>query len=75
MLSVSASNDGLSTPDDIAGSVDSLPSDAVFIEIDGANHAQFGDYGTQPGDGEATIGNTEVEEQIDDALLAFVTDP
>jgi len=27
-----------------------LPADASFLEIKGANHAQFGDYGLQPGD-------------------------
>jgi len=27
-----------------------LPEDTRFLEIKGANHAQFGDYGVQPGD-------------------------
>jgi len=27
-----------------------LPEDTRFLEIEGANHAQFGDYGVQPGD-------------------------
>ena len=30
-------------------------SNTDFVSIDGGNHAQFGDYGPQRGDGEATI--------------------
>lgn len=32
-----------------------LPEDAVYISIEGGNHAQFGSYGPQPGDGAALI--------------------
>jgi hypothetical protein len=32
-----------------------LPVNAGFVEIDGANHAGFGNYGEQPGDGSATV--------------------
>ena len=32
-----------------------LPADTEWITIEGGNHAQFGDYGVQDGDGEATI--------------------
>jgi len=32
-----------------------LPTGAVYVSIEGGNHAQFGDYGPQPGDNEATI--------------------
>lgn len=39
---------------------DRLPEDTVYFEIPGGNHAQFGDYGPQPGDRQASI---EVGEQ------------
>jgi dienelactone hydrolase len=32
-----------------------LPADTVTITIEGGNHAQFGDYGDQPGDGVAGL--------------------
>jgi dienelactone hydrolase len=32
-----------------------LPADTEFVVIEGGNHAQFGDYGNQPGDNEADI--------------------
>lgn len=38
-----------------------LPDDAVEVIIEGGNHAQFGDYGVQEGDGTAMI---EGEEQL-----------
>ena len=28
-----------------------LPPSAVYVDLEGGNHAQFGDYGPQPGDG------------------------
>ena len=36
-----------------------LPESADFCEIDGVNHAQFGSYGPQQGDGEARISPEE----------------
>lgn len=47
---------------------ENLPPDATIIEIPGGNHGQFGNYGEQKGDGEATISAAEqqaaVAEQI-----------
>ncbi|GAB3605929.1 alpha/beta hydrolase [Conyzicola nivalis] len=68
VLSIAGSRDGLSTPEKIADAAGRLPADADFVEIQGLNHAGFGDYGVQPGDNTATI-STEVErDEISDAL-------
>ena len=32
-----------------------LPESTIEVVIDGGNHAQFGSYGTQKGDGEAAV--------------------
>jgi hypothetical protein len=32
-----------------------LPADTQFVVIEGGNHSQFGNYGLQPGDNQATI--------------------
>ena len=40
--------------------------------IDGGNHAGFGAYGPQPGDGEATIPDAEIRAQITEALGPFL---
>ncbi|AMB59203.1 alpha/beta hydrolase [Microterricola viridarii] len=71
VLSISGSDDGLSTPQKIDAAAHLLPGDAVFVEVDGANHASFGDYGVQPGDGTATIDDTQMRREITDALQAF----
>jgi predicted esterase len=55
VLSLSASNDGLATPAKLALSRALLPSAARFVVIEGGNHAGFGEYGAQKGDGTATI--------------------
>jgi pimeloyl-ACP methyl ester carboxylesterase len=71
VLSIAAANDGLSTTEKIEDAAPLLPGDAVFTEIAGANHASFGDYGVQPGDGTATADDAAVRDAITDAVLAF----
>lgn len=48
------------------------PADTVWVEMQGGNHAQFGWYGIQPGDGVATISREEEQALILDATLAFI---
>lgn len=47
--------DGLVDADEVEGATSRMPEGYLVIPIDGGNHAQFGDYGPQRGDGEATI--------------------
>ena len=72
VASISGSRDGLATPAKIAASRANLPADTVFTEIDGADHAQFGAYGPQPGDRPATIDASEAREQITEATTRFL---
>lgn len=48
------------------------PSHAAEVVIEGGNHAQFGCYGVQTGDGEATVGAQEQQDQTVDAIISFV---
>lgn len=64
LLSISASNDGLATRQDIEDSITRLPEDAIFIEIEGGNHAGFGWYGPQSGDGQLAISQEAQQRQI-----------
>lgn len=64
VLSLSGSEDGLSTPQKIADARHLLPESAELIEIDGASHASFGAYGPQAGDGTPTIPDDVVRAQI-----------
>ncbi|GAA4049353.1 alpha/beta hydrolase [Agromyces indicus] len=72
VLSIVAENDGLSTPDEVASRAGNLPDDTVTVTIEGANHAAFGDYGAQPGDGTATIDRQTARAEISDAVAAFI---
>jgi hypothetical protein len=75
VMSLSGSEDSLTTPDDIADAQHLLPDDAVVIEIPGASHSSFGDYGLQAGDGTPTISDEEMIEQIATAVGAVAAAP
>lgn len=80
ILSISASNDGLTTREDIEKSRSALPEGyemdnlldfppdlsqrTLYYEIKGGNHAQFGSYGNQEGDLQATISREQQHEEI-----------
>lgn len=49
-----------------------LPADTQYIVIEGGNHAQFGSYGLQAGDNEATISPEEQWTQISTATVEFL---
>ena len=78
VLSVSGSRDGLATPEDVAERRTLLPPDALMIEVEGMNHAQFGRYGPQRGDLEPTIDGAEAQSALTEAhvtaLLGVDTD-
>lgn len=72
VLSLVGENDGLSTPDKVAAASDLLPADTETVEIPGASHAQFGDYGIQPGDGPQEADDADVREAITDAVVGLL---
>jgi len=72
VTSISATNDGLTTPDDIARTTPLLPTSTEFVIIDGGNHAQFGWYGEQRGDGVASISREDQQSQTVDATLSLL---
>lgn len=49
-----------------------LPKDAIFIAIEGASHAQFGDYGPQKGDVVPSLSLTEQHEKVANIMLDFI---
>lgn len=72
VISVSGTQDGLATPEKIDDSLADLPAATTVVRIDGASHAQFGDYGLQPGDGTPTISDDAARESISEALVPFL---
>ncbi|GAY10075.1 alpha/beta hydrolase [Pseudonocardia sp. N23] len=69
VTSVSGTADGLTTPADVDESKASLPPSTRFVAVPGAVHADFGDYGPQPGDGAPGIDHADAQERIRAATL------
>jgi hypothetical protein len=67
--SIFGSNDGLTTPADVDGRRELLPADTAYVRVDGGIHAFFGDYGSQPGDGEPGTTREDAQAQIIAATL------
>lgn len=72
-LVIYGSEDGLATPDEVEEKAASrLPDSAEFHEIVGGNHAQFGSYGSQDGDGLASITAADQQGSTITAILRFM---
>jgi pimeloyl-ACP methyl ester carboxylesterase len=69
VVSISGSQDGLATPAKIDVGHKLEPANTRFVVVAGGNHAQFGSYGLQPGDGTATISPAVQWEQTVKATL------
>lgn len=72
VVSISASQDQLTTADEITATRPQLPQATRFIEIKGGNHAFFGYYGPQNRDGEASISRQEQQEELLEATLLLL---
>ncbi len=70
VLSVYGSRDGLATVEEVFERPDLYAPTTEFVEIEGGNHAQFGDYGPQEGDLDALI---SAEQQLDLTVSATVS--
>lgn len=71
-VSVYASEDGLSTVEEIEDTAQYLPQGTDFVLIEGGNHTNFGLYETQDGDGVATIPPAEQQSQTVAATLKLL---
>jgi pimeloyl-ACP methyl ester carboxylesterase len=56
--------DGLATPERVARNRHLLPPATRWVDIVGANHSQFGDYGFQPGDRFARISRQSQQRRL-----------
>lgn len=70
-VSIYGTRDGLATGEQLDASRDLLLPDTQFIAIEGGNHAQFGSYGPQAGDSDATISPEAQWQQAADATVTF----
>lgn len=71
-LSIRGSLDGLTNADDVSSNLNKFPKNTTFITIQGGNHFNFGDYGTQSGDNNSTITRDQQQNQTVNAILEFL---
>jgi pimeloyl-ACP methyl ester carboxylesterase len=72
VLSIYGTNDRVAEPEQVRSAQDLLPADTTWVAIEGGNHAQFGDYGEQAGDGLAAITADEQWDQTARATIEFL---
>lgn len=72
MLSIYGTNDEILNYDNYEKYKVNAPENAKYVEIEGGNHAFFGNYGAQKGDGQATISREEQQAQTIMYLLEFL---
>jgi hypothetical protein len=72
VTTIHGSNDGLVSTKQIDDSLKQLPPSTVRVEIAGGNHAQFGWYGPQSGDNQATITREQQQNQITNATVVLL---
>lgn len=68
-LTTYGSNDLVLGMENFNATMPLLPPGTIVKVIDGGNHAQFGNYGPQPGDGTATISASEQQAQTVDLMI------
>ncbi len=73
LLSVYGTNDMVLEREAYKSSKRFFPEDFTEVVIDGGNHAQFGDYGEQSGDGEAAISAKEQQRITAGAVTEFAS--
>jgi fermentation-respiration switch protein FrsA (DUF1100 family) len=72
VTTIHGTNDGLVSAKQIDDSLNQLPSSTVRVEIVGGNHAQFGWYGSQSGDNQATLSREQQQNQTTNATAQLL---
>lgn len=72
VLSIYGSNDGVLNKNRYLKNKENLPADFTEHVINGGNHAYFGMYGEQKGDGEATVSNVDQINQAAELIIDFI---
>ncbi|MDN6139540.1 MAG: alpha/beta hydrolase [Tetragenococcus koreensis] len=72
VLSITASNDKVLDMTKYRKAKVYMPKRTTFAEIKGGNHAGFGSYGAQKGDGTATISNEDQQIKISHQIVTWL---
>lgn len=68
-VTIYGSEDGVLNMEKLEKANQYLPDSSEEVIIEGGNHAQFGDYGKQNGDGNATISYEEQQQRTIEIIL------
>ena len=71
VLSIYGSQDGVLNRKKYEAEKKNLPSDFTEYVIEGGNHAGYGNYGKQKGDGEAEIPKKEQQQEVVDQVIVM----
>ncbi|CAM2800253.1 alpha/beta fold hydrolase [Slackia exigua] len=71
-LTIYGTQDGVLDRDRLEKNAANLPTDSQTAIIDGGNHAGFGSYGVQSGDGDASIAPEDQQQRTADAIADFI---
>ena len=74
VLSIYGENDQVLNAEKYSDCKENLPEDYKEIIIEGGNHAYFGSYGEQDGDGKANISNVEQIELVANEIKKMLAD-
>ena len=69
LVSIYGSEDGVLNVDKVREGREYAPADYTETVIEGGNHAQFGNYGEQRGDGNASVSREEQQEQTVSSII------
>ena len=72
IMKIYGSNDGVADTTSINLNKPKLPATTKYILLEGANHSQFGCYGSQLGDNKATISREQQQQIILNTILSFI---
>lgn len=72
VMKIYGSNDGVADKKSTELNKPKLPPTTKYVLIKGGNHSQFGYYGSQLGDDEASISREEQQEIILNSILSFI---
>ncbi|NBG87522.1 alpha/beta fold hydrolase [Isachenkonia alkalipeptolytica] len=72
VLSIYGDREGFVTEEDIENARQYVPGNTRWLRLEGGNHSQFGWYGFQRGDGEATITREEQQQKILEGIFDWL---
>ncbi|MDD6650932.1 MAG: alpha/beta hydrolase [Eggerthellales bacterium] len=72
-LSIYGTEDGVMNRDNYESAKTLLPADSQEMVIQGGNHAQFGNYGKQDHDNDASITADDQQQQAVNTIISFLT--